>query len=332
MSGPCLCGDPGCGACFSNPEPGDNEVVLIEFPGGDLGEVKYGELPYYGDAYEWVEELRPSELEAVKVEMGGPGAKLFFRLVSTSNIVGEVKAFPELILDDDRRNSFPDPAAALVEDVFLVCSGFVEGHGVEEVYLDADLAFEAARMQVEQDVRRFGDPYVRSFEMSGQEVAVWSRVDNGVPNRLIGFISIERHAIKRRERGETQVDDASGGDSQVDERDVHREGASSGDGPEEDPKPVGGDEPGQEAEGSGGRPEGLAAGQLSDGARKEVEGSIDDDPLAVEASKPMVEALADSIDSMFEEASDSVERTVSKNTLRGLLIDALRKKGRIYDA
>jgi hypothetical protein len=57
-----------------------------------------------------------------------------------------------------------------------------------------------------------------------------------------------------------------------------------------------------------------------------------DDPLAVAAARKLIGELADSIDSMFDEVSGEIKGTVSKETLRRLLIEALQKKGRKHDA
>jgi hypothetical protein len=202
--GPCLCGDPGCPNCFGHREPGDNEVVLIELPGTEeVIQSRYGDLPDYGEGYEWIEEEPPTELEASAKEADPEGERLFFRLYSATQIGKPVKSFPQFILDEEERNSFPGPDAALLSEVFLVCTGFVEGHSVEGVFIDPKLAFEFAKKVAERESKFFKEEYVRSRDSNEKEIAVWSRRDGrfGGPNRLIGYVSIERHFIKRSEYG-----------------------------------------------------------------------------------------------------------------------------------
>jgi hypothetical protein len=220
MSGPCLCGDPGCGRCFPvGREPGDNEIVLVELPGGEVIQTRYGELPDYGDAFSWGEEEPPAELEEALAEIDEHGEKLFYRLYNDDRGT-IVEDFPGFIFEEDNRFAFPPDGAALATEAYLVCVGFVEAHSVEGVFLDPDVAFEFAKKLVEKEEKSYGDPYVRSLGdvegpssapgLSGNEIAVWSRMDqkigphSGTPNRLIGYVSVERHFIRRRDGQEAE--------------------------------------------------------------------------------------------------------------------------------
>lgn len=193
--GPCLCGDPGCGSCFPVArEPGDNEVVLVELPGGEVIQTRYGELPDYGDRYEWIEEEPPSELEEALEELDPEADRLFYRLYHAEKISGTpVADFPGF-----RFGYANAPDDARLTEVLLVCSGFVEDHTVEKVFVNPKDAFDFAEKVAERESKFFKETYVRTRDATGNEIAVWSRRDGrfGGPNRLIGYVSIERHFIE----------------------------------------------------------------------------------------------------------------------------------------